>query len=139
MKFWVNTVSRAHVERGVEGGFTQANHGSATNLKRLARGDRIVFYAPLADYPKGERLQKFVALGEVTDDAPFQIEMTPDFRPWRRNVRFYRAAEADIAPLIDSLDFIADKKRWGFPFRRGLFEIGEDDFMRIAEAMGAAG
>jgi len=49
MKFWVNTVSRAHVERGVEGGFTQANHGIASNLKRLARGDRVVFYAPRTD------------------------------------------------------------------------------------------
>ena len=55
MKFWVNTVSRSHVERGVEGGFTQANHGSASNLKRLAKSDRIVFYAPRTDYPGASR------------------------------------------------------------------------------------
>ena len=137
MKFWVNTVSRSHVERGVEGGFTQANHGSAANLKRLAKGDRIVFYAPRTDYPKGEPLQKFVALGEITDEAPYQVEMTPDFHPWRRNVHFYRAADADIAPLIDALDFIPDKKRWGFPFRRGILAIGAADFARIAAAMHA--
>ena len=136
MRFWVNVVPRSHVLRGVEGGFTQANHGSAVNLKRLAKGDRIAFYAPRTDYPEGERLQRFVALGEVTDEAPYQVEMTPDFHPWRRNLRFFRAAEAEIAPLIDALDFIPDKRRWGFPFRRGLFEIGEDDFMRIAGAMG---
>jgi hypothetical protein len=138
MKLWVNTVSRSHVERGVDGGFTQANHGSAANLKRLTKGDRIVFYAPRTDYPKGEPLQQFVALGEITDDAPYQAEMTPDFHPWRRNVHFFRAADAAIAPLVDSLDFIPDKQRWGFPFRRGLFEIGADDFMRIVDAMGAA-
>ena len=137
MKFWVNTVSREHAMRGVEGGFTQANHGAATNLKRLDKGDRIVFYAPRADYPQGEPLQRFVALGEVTDDAPYQVDMTPDFHPWRRAMRFFRAAEADIAPLIEALDFIQDKKRWGFPFRRGLFEIGAEDFMRIVAAMGA--
>jgi hypothetical protein len=138
MKFWVNTVSRSHVERGVEGGFTQANHGSAANLKRLAKGDRIVFYAPRTDYPKGQPLQMFVALGEITDEAPYQAEMTADFHPWRRKVHFFRAAEAPIAPLIDSLEFIQDKQRWGFPFRRGLFEISADDFMRIVDAMGAA-
>jgi hypothetical protein len=44
--------------------------------------------------------------------------------------------EAPIEPLIDSLDFIINKKQWGFPFRRGLFEIGDADFGRIAEAMG---
>ena len=130
-------MSRSHVLLGVEGGFTQAKHGRATNLKRLARSDRIVFYAPRTDYPKGEPLQRFVALGEVTDDEPYQAEMTPDFHPWRRNVRFVRTHEADIAPLIGQLEFIADKRRWGFPFRRGLFEIGEDDFARIAEAMDA--
>jgi hypothetical protein len=137
MKFWVNTVSRSHVERGVEGGFTQANHGSAGTLKR-AKGDRIVFYAPRTDYPKGDPLQKFVALGEIMGEAPYQVEMTPEFHPWRRNVHFFRAADAEIGPLIDALDFIQDKNRWGFPFRRGLFEIGADDFMRIVDAMGAA-
>ncbi|MDP9361202.1 MAG: hypothetical protein M3P29_07105 [Acidobacteriota bacterium] len=35
-------------------------------------------------------------------------------------------------PLIESLDFIRNKKSWRFVFRRGLFEIGEDDFQKIA-------
>jgi hypothetical protein len=30
-----------------------------------------------------------------------------------------------------------DKRRWGFVFRRGLFQIGEADFRRIAAAMHA--
>jgi hypothetical protein len=45
------------------------------------------------------------------------------------------AVEAPIAPLIGSLDFIPDKKRWGFPFRRGILTIGAADFARIAAAM----
>jgi hypothetical protein len=137
MRFWVNTVSRDHVLRGVEGGFTQANHGAAAGLKRLARGDRIVFYSPRTDYPDGERLQRFTALGEVTDEAPYQAEMSPDFHPWRRNVSFLPSEETEIEPLIEGLSFIKDKKRWGFPFRRGLFEIDEADFRLIAAAMGA--
>ena len=43
MKYWINTISKDHVMRGVEGGFTQANHGSPYNLKRMGKGDYISF------------------------------------------------------------------------------------------------
>jgi len=35
MNYWINTISRDHVMRGVAGGFTQANHGKASGLKGL--------------------------------------------------------------------------------------------------------
>lgn len=63
--------------------------------------------------------------------------MTPDFHPWRRNLEFLRAEEAPIKPLIEELTFIRNKSSWGFVFRRGLFEIPEEDFRRIAAAMHA--
>jgi hypothetical protein len=31
---------------GLRGGFTQANHGKATMLRKMARGDWIIFYSP---------------------------------------------------------------------------------------------
>ena len=37
MRYWINTVSHDHVKAGMEGGFTQANHGRATNLRRLSK------------------------------------------------------------------------------------------------------
>src|ERR1700730_600231 len=124
MRYWINTVSRSHVLIGREGGFTQADHGKQTRLKRLAKGDRIVFYSPRTEMQAGEPLQKFTAIGEVVDEAPYQVEMTPDFQPWRRRMKFLDADEAPIQPLIEQLEFISNKKSWGFPFRRGLFEIG---------------
>ncbi|HEU0114054.1 MAG TPA: EVE domain-containing protein, partial [Thermomicrobiales bacterium] len=133
--YWINTVSLEHVQRGVEGGFTQANHGRPTTLRRLARGDLVVFYSPRTAYPDGEPLQCFTALGRVADDAPYQAEMTPTFRPWRRRTEFLRCQEAPIRDLVGALAFIPDPKRWGYPFRRGLFQIGEEDFRRIADAM----
>jgi len=136
MRYWINTVSRSHVQRGVEGGFTQANHGKITGLKRLANGDRIVFYSPRTDYPDGDPLQRFTAIGSVVDDAPFQVEMSADFHPWRRRVKFDQCVETPIQPLIESLDFIRNKKSWGVVFRRGLFEIPEADFATIAAACG---
>jgi hypothetical protein len=67
MKYWINTISKDHVMRGVEGGFTQANHGKKTILSRVKKGDYIIFYSPKTSYKEGEPLQSFTALGRVTD------------------------------------------------------------------------
>jgi hypothetical protein len=40
-RYWINTVSREHIRIGVAGRFTQANHGRATGLRRLSRGDLV--------------------------------------------------------------------------------------------------
>jgi len=135
MRYWVNTISRNHVHNGLAGGFTQADHGSNTRLKRLSKGDGIVFYSPRAEMGAGETVRRFTAIGEIVDEAPYQVEIVPEFRPWRRAVKFRPAAEAPIEPLIESLEFIRNKKSWGFIFRRGLVEIEETDFKRIEQAM----
>ena len=132
--YWINTISLDHVRAGVEGGFTQANHGRSTALRRLNQGDLVTFYSPRTRYPDGDSLQRFTALGRVLDEAPYQCEMTPTFHPWRR-MQFLACEEAPIQELIGELTFIKDPKRWGFPFRRELFQISEEDFQRIARAM----
>jgi predicted RNA-binding protein len=135
MKSWVNTISRDHVQAGVEGGFTQAGHGRASRLKRLSAGDWLVFYSSKTSVEGGERLQAFTAMGQIADDELYQVEMAPGFVPWRRNVNFVDCVETPIAPLIDSLSFINDKKRWGYVFRFGLFEIPQRDLELIKRAM----
>ena len=137
MRYWINTISREHVQRGVSGGFTRADHGKSTRLKRLSKGDRIVFYSPREALRAGDSVQQFTAIGEIADDAPYQVEVSPEFQPWRRSVRFFACESAPIKPLIERLSFIPNKAQWGFPFRRGLFEIGEADFALIARAMSA--
>ena len=137
MAFWINTISRDHVRTGMAGGFTQANHGRPTTLRRMRRGDLIAFYSPRAAYPDGPPLRRFTAVARVVDDEPYQVEMRPDFRPWRRRIEPLASTETPIEPLLDDLTFIRDRRRWGFVFRRGLFEIGEDDFGRIVAAMKA--
>ena len=138
MHYWINTVSLNHVQAGLAGGFVQADHGRESRLKRLAKGDRIVFYSPRTEYQAGAPPQKFTAIAEVVDDAPYQVEVVPEFKPWRRQVKFLSGSEAPVQTLIEDLDFIRNKKSWGFTFRRGFFEIDEADFNRIAAAMNVA-
>jgi hypothetical protein len=102
LAFWINTISREHVRIGMEGGYTQANHGRPATLRRLRRGDLIAFYSPRTSYPDGERLQEFTAIARVIDDEPHQAEMRPDFHPWRRLVEAVPSMGAAIAPLIPS-------------------------------------
>jgi hypothetical protein len=136
MRYWINTVSRDHVQLGLAGGFTQANHGRSTTLRKLGAGDLMVFYSPRTTYPEGESLQRFTAIGQIMDDEPYQTEMTPTFHPWRRRMEFWDSQELPIRDLIEDLTFIREKRHWGYVFRRGLFEIEEADFHRIAAAMG---
>jgi hypothetical protein len=135
MSNWVNTVSRDHVERGVRGRFTQANHGKPHMLKKMAKGDWIVFYSPKTVYPDGEPLQAFTAIGQVADDEAYQADMTPDLQPWRRNVDFLECTETPIRPLIEHLDFIEDPARWGYKFKFGVFKISDHDLEVIRSAM----
>jgi hypothetical protein len=134
-RFWVNTISLDHVELGVEGGFTQADHGRDTRLRRLHRGDGIAFYSARTAVGTGRPLQRFTALGVVADDEPYQVEVGPDVRPWRRRVDFEQVVAVPIRPLLPALVFIEDEDRWGLPFRRGLFEVQAADFGVIAGAL----
>jgi len=82
-----------------------------------------VFYSPKTSLQDGEPLKAFTAIGRVSDDRLYQVEMAPGFVPWRRNVEFGACDEAPIGPLIEELSFVKDKRRWGNVFRFGLLEI----------------
>lgn len=59
------------------------------------------------------------------------------FVPFRRDVRYVAAEPAPIAPLLDELDFVDDRRHWGQKFRYGLFEVSAKDMALIAHAMRA--
>ncbi len=135
-QYWIGVVSHDHVQKGVEGGFAQLCHGKAAPLKRMQLGDWLIYYSPRTRFGDGEPYQAFTAIGRVLDEEMYSFAMTEDFCPFRRNIEYLPCHPASIHPLLDSLSFIADKKRWGYPFRRGHFSISREDFQRIAEAMG---
>ena len=139
MNYWIGVVSRAHVLRGVAGGFAQMNHGKQAPLKRMKAGDALIYYSPREAYPDGAPLQAFTALGFIRSGDVYAHDMTPDgvpgFVPWRIDVDYQAVQSAPIKPLIGQLDFIADKTHWGAAFRFGQVKISEADFWRVAVAM----
>ena len=130
-KYWITVVSKDHLQRGIAGGFMQANHGKAAPLKKMKEGDWVIFYSPKLTMNGDEKLQAFTAIGQATDDLVYQHQMTPDFIPYRRNIKYYECTEAPIVPLINDLKFIPNKSSWGYSFRFGFFEIGQHDFELI--------
>lgn len=137
MRYWINTISRDHVIKGVQGGFTQAGHGSRARLNKLSEGDMMIFYSPRTALPRSATaLQQFTALGRVTDSSPYQVTVTESFKAFRRKMEFTGDVKSvDVRPLIEDLEFIQNKKYWGMAFRRGLFSISENDFELISKAM----
>ncbi len=134
---WINTVCLDHVRTGVAGGFTQANHGASHGVRRLREGDAIAFYSPRTSLTGRTPVQQFTAYGVVVGGEPYRVRTEDDdFPPWRMRLDFRAVSAADVRPLIGHLSFIRDTRRWGLPFRRGLFRIPGADMELIERAMG---
>ncbi len=129
----------------------------------MSKGDGVVFYSAKENYvPKGtiasgpvDKCQKFTAIGRVVDDEIFQVKVNDNFKPFRRKVHFLggerdgkeegqeegefegapREASTSILPLIDNLEFITDKTRWGSNLRFGFLKISEGDWELIRDKM----
>ena len=133
--YWIGVVSRSHAQIGVKGDFVQLNHGKKAPVQRLKAGDMLVLYSPRESHPDGPALQAFTAIGTVKSGEIYQVEMSPDFRPYRIDVDFSRCKDAPIRPLIQRLSFIKSKTHWGGAFRFGYIKVPELDFAAIADAM----
>ncbi len=114
----------------------QVSHGKLAPLKRIAPGDRVAFYAPTVTLGGKDKSQALILLGIVQDGDPYQVTMSADFQPFRRNVEWLSRQEAPIAPLLDELDFTKEQRNWGYQLRFGLFAISDHDIELIAKAMG---
>jgi EVE domain len=137
-RYWIAVASAEHVRRGRAEGFMQVNHGKAAPLKRIKPGDFIVYYSPAEQFGSKRPYRYFTALGEICDKEPYQGDMGPDFKPFRRDVAWHKTDEVAITPLLQSLSFSKDNKNWGYQLRFGLFEISAADFEVIEQAMKTA-
>jgi hypothetical protein len=134
MAHWLGVVSRAHVERGVAGGFAQLCHGKDGPLRRMQVGDWLIYYSPSTEMGGGERLQAFTALGQVVGERVYAHDMGGGFVPYRRDLRYERVHPVHLATLADRLHLTA-RPSWGMALRRGHLPLDEHDFHLIAAAL----
>lgn len=134
-KYWIGTISKEHTDIAVVGKWVQVCNGKQAPLKRMKTGDFITIYSPKITMTGAEKYQHFTAIGKVNNDTFYQAEMFKDFHPFRRDIEFLEVTPTPIQPLINDLEFIVNKKSWGYPFRFGFFEINKHDFDLIASKM----
>lgn len=137
---WIAVACAAHARRGcgdAAHGYMQVCHGKSGPLQRVAPGDRVAYYSPTVTMGGKDTLQRFVSIGIVKPGVAYQVDMGAGFVPFRRDVAYVPANEVSILPLLDALEFVKDRRRWGYPFRFGLFRVSEHDMALIAAAMGA--
>jgi hypothetical protein len=136
-KNWIAVASADHARRGrdeMTPGFMQVGHGKLAPLKRLQAGDLVTYYSPTITLGSKDKFQCFVSFGIVEPGETYAFDMG-GFVPFRRHVRYLKATETPIAPLLDVFEFVEDRSRWGYKFRFGLFSISDHDMKRIAIAM----
>ncbi|TDE10851.1 EVE domain-containing protein [Dyadobacter psychrotolerans] len=134
-KYWVIAASKDHVKNGVAAGITQANHGKAGPLKRMHKNDFVIYYSSKQTLGKTDKCQESTAIGEISDQEIFQVKISENFEPFRRRTNFLQSGDIPVLPLVDQLDFIVNKKSWGYPFRLGFFEINQHDFDLMSSKM----
>ncbi|PTB93254.1 EVE domain-containing protein [Marivirga lumbricoides] len=134
-RYWIIVASKDHVKSAIQQGIAQTCHGKTAPLKRMKKGDLVLFYSGKETMGNPAKCQEFTAIGKVEDEEVYSVQITENFCPARRKVYFYNSEDISILPLIDDLSFIQNKKKWGFPFRFGFFEINKHDYSIIASKM----
>jgi hypothetical protein len=136
---WVAVASAEHVAIGRAGGFMQVGHGKGAPLKRLHAGDRVAYYSSVRVFGEKSICQAFTAVGVVRNELVYQGEMKmangEDFKPFRKDVHWFKSQDASIRPLLDTLSFTAGKTSWGYAFRFGLLKVTAADMDLIQAAM----
>ena len=101
----------------------------------MKTGDYVIFYSSKYYFDKKDKCQEFTAIGRVKSDDIYQFEMTPEFCPFRIDIEFLESNDISILPLINELEFILNKQKWGYPFRWGTLQIYQQDFNLISNLM----
>ncbi|MES2282540.1 MAG: EVE domain-containing protein [Pseudomonadota bacterium] len=138
-KKWIAVASAEHARLGRHSipGFMQVNHGKLAPLKRIQPGDLVAYYSPSVVRGVKDAFQSFVSIGVVQPGQPYTGDMGNGFVPYRRDVAYVQSKEASILPLLDDLEFVEDRQRWGYKFRFGLFQVSDHDMRLIARVMQA--
>ena len=99
-RFWVGVASKEHVEKGVKLNICQFCHGKSSQARRLSKNNFVIYYSSKYSMDRPKLYQKFTAIGIVDDNSPYQVEVENNFKPFRRNINYFKAQHVDIKPLF---------------------------------------
>ena len=136
IRFWIGVASHEHVQRGVELGIAQFNHGKRAPTARMHQGDWLIYYSPHTSSPSGAPLQAFTAVGQMTSETPYQVTLPDGFQPFLHTVGYLPCRPVPIQEVLEELTFLPDKQHWGARFRFGRLAVSRTDFQRLARTMG---
>jgi predicted RNA-binding protein len=87
----------------------------------IRKEDKILFY--LARYPRRKFVANAVLSSKVREeDEEFSVGLNK-IKIWKRQI--------PIRPLIESLEFIKNKNKWGGYMQGGIVKITKKDFDKI--------
>ena len=104
----------------------------ATEIESLVRRKSELEDEELMAMESLEPCKCFTAIGRVKDGRVYQVEMAPDFHPFRIDMEYFPCIEVPIADLELEL---TQGQSWGMKLLRGLIEISQKDFDAVAMAM----
>ena len=116
LRYWLGIASKDHVALGVAGGFCQLCHGKKAPLRRMERGDYILYYSPKQEFRSRRPCQAITACGVVIGDEVYQYEMLPGFVPYRRDIEWQtpvREVPLDVLRTLPGWTEVAPKLRFG--------------------------
>ena len=134
-KCWVLVATKKQVGDCMTGSFVETDSGKSNPLRRMQAGDGIIYYSPKLIKGNTTPYQRFSAIGYVTGETIYRHNNGTDYHPHRREVKFLTAQDTPITPLINRLEFIKDKTRWGNIFKFPILRISVMDFKLIATLM----
>lgn len=134
-KKWIGVVSKSHVSKGINGGFACVCHGKKGPISRLKQGDWLIYYSPTNTYPNGKKCQEFTGIGRVISGQVHEIDLGMEFTPHGIDMEYLLSiTPVSVHELKKELSF-TQSRSWGMLLRSGLFQISDEDFNIIKNAL----
>lgn len=104
---------------------TWSIYSRTTNRNRIRKGDRVLFY--LAGPHRQKIIASSILNSELKKEKEDFIVSLAEIEIWKKQV--------PIQSLIDLLEFIKNKTKWGVHMQGGIVSISKKDYVTItAEA-----
>ena len=126
MTHWIAVISLEHAKISACSGFLQVCHGKSAPLRRTTAGDEVFIYCARESMRSGKILQRIEYRCVFNDNRIYQVEQTPEFSPFRKDVTFDTGFQG--IRIHDVQDFeLTSNPSWGRLARLGFFEISFHD------------